>query len=458
MGAAAPAAAQVIEHVTVIDGRGGPLVRDAVVIVEDGRIRAVGPRASTPVPRGIERVDGKSGYLLPGFIDVHVHVTLGPVRIDQSGPSPVPTVEPDPEGSRRSLALLLAHGITTIRDPGGAATTTVAVRDSVARGLLTGPRMFVAGEAIDKTRFAGLTSAVATPDEVRREVRRQAAAGVDLIKLYAWLTPDLVGAGVEEAHTLGLPAVAHLMFTTWTDAARMGLDGIVHILGWSPKLLPAAARPAYQASMVGTQFMYRWLELVDLDAPEMADAITAVGQRHMSFDPTLVVFERAVRGDDPSVTGAPALAWASPVLVQNWRTTFSFSMGWSAEDFARARVAWPKALRLAKLLYERGALITAGTDANNPWTVPGESFHRELELLVEAGIPPLDVISIATRNGAQSLGTLDQFGTVEAGKRADLVLVRDNPLASISATRTVAWVMKDGVMHEPTAVMATIAR
>jgi imidazolonepropionase-like amidohydrolase len=97
-------------------------------------------------------------------------------------------------------------------------------------------------------------------------------------------------------------------------------------------------------------------------------------------------------------------------------------------------------------------LITAGTDANNPWTVAGESFHRELELLVSAGIPPLDVLSIATRNGAKALGRLAEFGTVETGKRADLVLLRDNPLASISATRRVVWVMKNGVRSTPAAI------
>jgi imidazolonepropionase-like amidohydrolase len=387
--------------------------------------------------------------LLPGFVDVHAHVALGPVHIDRSGPAPVAAAAPDPEGSRRSLALLLAHGITTIRDPGGPAARTTALRDSVMRGLLVGPRMFVAGEVIDRTAFAGLTTAVTTPDDVRREVRRQAASGVDLIKLYAGLSPDLVAAGIETAHSLGLPAVAHLMATTWTEAARMGLDGIVHVLGWSPRLLPEQFRAEYQASMAGTQFMYRWLELVDLDSPEMADAIGAVAQRRMILDPTLVVFERAVRGDDPAVTNAPSLALGSPALLANWRSAFSFSLGWSAEDFARARAAWPKALRLTKLLYDRGALIAAGTDANNPWTVPGESFHRELELLVEAGIPPAEVISIATRNGALAVGRLGETGTIEAGKRADLVLLRDDPLAGISATRTIEWVMKDGKKYKP---------
>ena len=121
---------------------------------------------------------------------------------------------------------------------------------------------------------------------------------VDLVKLYATLTPDLMAAGIDEAHRLALPVVAHPMLTTWTEAARLGIDGIVHILGWSAKLLPEAARPAYLAMMGGTQFLYGWLELVEPRGPEMADAIHALAQRGVVLDPTLVVFERAVRVDD----------------------------------------------------------------------------------------------------------------------------------------------------------------
>jgi imidazolonepropionase-like amidohydrolase len=178
-----------------------------------------------------------------------------------------------------------------------------------------------------------------------------------------------------------------------------------------------------------------------------------MAQRRMHLDPTLVVFERGVRGDDPAVIRSPALADASPALLANWRAFFTFSIGWTPDDFARARAAWPKALQLTKRLHDRGVLLTAGTDANNPWTVPGESYHRELELLVESGISPLDVIGIATRNGARALRILDETGTIEAGKRADLVLLRTDPTASISATRGVQWVMTDGVRHDPAAVL-----
>ncbi|MFN0180038.1 MAG: amidohydrolase family protein [Gemmatimonadales bacterium] len=444
----------VIDGATLIDGRGGLPIRDAVVVVAGGRIRAAGRRSEVAVPPGATRLDARGKFLLPGFIDVHAHVTLGPVALERDRTPPTMVAKTDPEGAGRHLALLLASGITTIRDPGGVAARTVGVRDSVARGELLGPRMFVAGEVIDRVNFEGLTRAVSTPDEVRQEVRRQVAVGVDMVKLYFSLEPELVGAGIDEAHRLGVPAIGHLMATTWTEAAAMGIDGIVHLLGGSAKLLPEAARAKYQAMLGGSQFMYGWLEHLDLGAPEILRAVDLLAQRRVTLDPTLVVFERAIRGDQPEVTKAEPLQWASPALLANWRSFFTFNIGWTADDFRRAQAAWPKALGLTKLLYDRGVLLAAGTDANNPWVVPGESFHRELELLGAAGIAPLDVMTIATRNGARLLGIEADVGTIEVGKRADLVLLGADPTRSISATRAVEWVMLGGARHRPAEVIA----
>lgn len=446
--------AHVVVGATVIDGRGGLPLRDAVVVIEGGRIRAVGRRGEVAIPAGAHRVDARGKFVVPGFIDVHAHVTLGPVVLDRTRTPPALVAKTDPGGTERHLAMLLAAGVTTIRDPGGPAERTVAVRDSVGRGELIGPRMVVAGDVIDRQTFDGLTRAVTTPDEVRREVRRQAAIGVDMIKLYSSLEPPLVEAGIDEAHRLGLPAIGHVMATTWTEAAVMGLDGIVHILGWSPKLLPENKRAAYQTMMAGSQFIYGWLELVDLDAPELRRAIDLLAARGVTLDPTLVVFERAVRGDDPAVIRAEALGMASPALRQNWETFFTFNIGWRPDDFRRAKAAWPKALGLTKLLYDRGVLLAAGTDANNPWVVPGESFHRELELLVDAGIPAIDVLTLATRNGARMLGLEHEIGTVEVGKRADLVLLGADPTRVIGATRSVEWVMRGGRRYQPGALLA----
>jgi hypothetical protein len=298
---------------------------------------------------------------------------------------------------------------------------------------------------------------VADVDGVRTAVQEDASAGVDMVKLYVSLTPDLLGAAIEEAHAEGIEAVAHLMMTSWTDAANLGLDHILHIVPGSPELLPEASRADYMAMMLrGTQFMYGWFEHADFDGPEIVEMIDALVKNDVSVDPTLVIFEGMVRGDDPFYTENDALAMAAPSLVANWRAWFNFNTGWTPDDFGAARAAWPKFLELTKRLYDAGVTITAGTDANNPWIVPGHSFHRELELLVEAGIDPLEVVKIATHNGAKVIGLLEETGTVEAGKWADLVLLGADPISDISNSRQIEWVMQSGRIHRPDDLLAVV--
>jgi imidazolonepropionase-like amidohydrolase len=138
------------------------------------------------------------------------------------------------------------------------------------------------------------------------------------------------------------------------------------------------------------------------------------------------------------------LRYAPASLLQNWRDDFTLTRGWTAADFDSARAVWPRLLAFEKLLYDRGVLVTVGTDANNPWVAPGPSFHRELELLVDAGIPALQVLKLATHNGAEALGLLDSVGTVALGKRADLVVLDANPITDIRNTRRIDLVVQNG--------------
>lgn len=444
-----------IESVTLIDGTGRAPVPNRSVLVVDGRIARVGAVGSIEVPDDAARVDGRGRWLTPGFIDTHAHFSLGPVELGVHNGVPTMTMAADPDVPLRTLRTLLAHGVTSARDPGGDPVQLVALREAVTTGGLVGPRLRVAGMVIDQTNVPGLVETVTTPDEVRAAVRAHVAAGVDMIKLYTSLTPELVEAGIDEARALGVQSVAHLMMTSWTDAAEMGLDQALHIIPGSPDLLPVDRRgELFQEMQRGTQFMYAWFELVDLDGPEIGEMIEALVRHDVSVDPTLVLFEGMVRGDDPFYTEADALELASPSLVANWQSHFNFNGGWSDSDYAEARAAWPTFLELARRLHEGGVMLTAGTDANNPWIVPGASLHRELELLVQAGIPALDVLTIATRNGARVMQIDDEVGTIEVGKWADLVLLGSDPVTDISNVRDVEWVMQAGRRYEPGSLMA----
>lgn len=453
-----PGPALAIRGVTLIDGTGEPPRSATTVIVRGERIVAVGPDREVPVPDGAEIVPGEGRFLLPGFVDTHAHLTMGPVGVAEVDGKPTLSMEPADGIEERTLATLLAFGVTSVRDPGGPGERTVAAREAVARGELTGPRAVVAGEVIDRAPFPGLVTTVASKGEVRSEVRRQAALGVDLVKVYVSLGPELIAAAVEEAHDHDLPVVGHLQATTWAEAAQMGIDGIVHVTPGSAELLPPDAREAYAASPGALAFP-AWFDLVDLESDVVRRNVRALVEHGVSLDLTLVAFEAAFFGDRPRFTSeAPGLQLAHPALRENWASFFNFNVGWTEETFRTAHRVWPKVLHFTRMLWEAGVHLSAGTDANNPYVVPGESLHRELELLVAAGIPPAEVLRIATRDGAEAAGLLGETGTVEPGKRADLVLLEADPLEAIDNTRKIVWVMKDGRRFDPETLLEGLAR
>lgn len=437
----------VVRGATLIDGNGGPPRAAMAVVIRGRNITGISPVAGFRVPAGARVIDAKGRWLVPGFIDMHAHANVSPTELDSV--TKAFRVTPDSSVHGRTLRSLLAMGVTTIRDPAGPAEQEVAVRDSVAAGKIVGPRMFVAGEAIDQSVGPGLIATVHTEDDVRSAVRRQAAIGVDYIKLYATLTPPLVRAGIDEAHAFHKKAIGHLFLTSWTEGANAGIDGLLHAVPSSPRLLRPDRRAAFMSGFHNTRFMFQWFEYADFASPEIDSMITAMIAHHVVHDPTLVTFEAMAWGDDPRITQNPDLVLAAPSMVANWRSSFTLTQGWLKQDFDSAKAVWPKLLQFEKLLYDRGVLLTVGTDANNPFTAPGGSFHREMELLVSAGIPPRCVIRLATRNGAEALGMLDSLGTVAVGKLADMVLLDADPFADIRNTRRIEWVMKGGEIFRP---------
>ena len=432
----------VIRGVTLIDGNGGPPIADAVVVIEGDRIAAVGRAGDVEIPEGMPVEEARGHFLLPGLIDVHAHAL-------------VPTCESSPGGARvsgfdwelseRLLAALLRFGITTVRSPATPTQLGVAMRDSLARGAVAGPRLLVSGEFIDGRRMS--------PQAVREEIRTQAAAGVDYIKLYSRLPPEAVRAGVEEAHRQGLPVIGHLQATTWTEGLDAGIDHLTHAAPWTEEMLSPAGVTQYRSTRGNASPMRAridWLESLDLEGPEVGALISALVEHEIFLDPTLVAFDTKFSYDAagrqpvaPRYRDHPD-AEAAPGLPDMWRTCGTPTDTWTPDDFRRAEAAWPTLLDLVRRYHEGGVRLTTGSDTPNAWVIPGESLHREMALLVDAGIAPGDVLQMATRNGADALGLLDQIGTVEVGKQADLVLLTADPLANIANTRRIAWVMQAG--------------
>jgi imidazolonepropionase-like amidohydrolase len=436
----------ILENVIVIDGTGAAPVPGRTIVIDGDRIVAVGPSAAMTTWRG-RRVDLSGRWVMPGLIDMHAHMAFGPVEFAVANGVPSARLTPDADVGRAFARELLRWGVTTVRNPGGPTAEAVAIRDAIARGEIPGPRIVTAGAVIDRTPFEGLAALVRTPADVVAEVARQAEAGVDFVKLYAALPPEFVKAGVEAAHARGLAAVGHLWLTDWKTAADLGLDGIVHALPLAEAQLPPAAREPFRRGISGSQVMYQWFEHADVDGPEIGEAARAMAERGVAWDPTLVTVESIFFGDEPRLTSSPSLDCVPASLRASWRA-FVRAAGWSPDDFRRAKAQFDKALALTGRLHRAGVRIVAGTDLAMPWIVPGESLHREMELLVRAGLTPLEAIAAATGRAAEGLGRDRGVGTIAAGRRADLVILDANPAADIRATRAIRAVWQGGtVVH-----------
>jgi imidazolonepropionase-like amidohydrolase len=396
-----------------------------------------------PIPRGARVVDVSGKYLVPGFVEAHGHLAIGSWELDTTGGKRRLRYAYDDLDSQELTRSQLAFGITTVRNPAAPTAEGVALRNRVRWGELAGPRIITSGAPLDAPGPNTAIDPVATPADARAAVDRQAAAGVDFIKVYSGLDSALIAAAVDQAHLHGMKVVGHLWRTSWTDAARAGIDGITHIIVNNAKLLPAAKRDEYAKSIRGGQFMYDWFKYADFDGPEIREMIATLVEHRITIDPTLVGFEDVAWYDDSTHYPKEASLYVPPTFARK-SAAMNALRGWSAADYVSARQQFARMQELTRRLHQAGIPLTAGTDGANPWM-----YHRELELLAASGIPNADVIRIATRNGAVQLGLASEFGTVEVGKRADLVVLDADPVADIRNTRRIAWVMHDGQLARP---------
>lgn len=457
LGAGASAGATrriVVQDVTVIDGSGGPALPHRDVRIEGFRISGIAPTGAIAPTRGAEVLDGRGRFLVPGFVDMHAHVTYLEWTRDAEGRS---IGVYDRATTEKALKLLLAFGVTTVRNPGAPAEEAVRLREDLAHGRVIGPKLFTAGEPLDRAAdFDGLMRPVGSVEDVRREVARQAKIGVDFIKLYAGLPPALVAAGIAEAHGHGLKAIGHLQATSWREAADLGIDGLCHGASWAPEELAPERREAYRRAVASRGPMKARLDWLDAAEPHgrvLTATIRSLVNHGVSVDPTLVAYESKFKGDDPKYTESADLELAPGPMRASF-PRISFVSDWSVHEFQRGHDLWSKMMTLARLYSEDGVLLTVGSDEPNAWLVPGPSFHREMALLVEAGIAPREVLKMATANAARALGIASRAGTIEAGKRADLVLLSADPTADIANTRKIEWVMKAGDRYDPQKLLA----
>lgn len=441
----------VYHGMSIVDPVTRSVLPDAHILVEDGRIAGLGQGPAPDGWRTAPAHDMTGLYALPGLIDTHAHITLGPadVAIEDGQPRLKALHRPDIIG--HNARKLLGAGVTTIRNPAGDGAANRAYASTVAADPAFGPEARYAGEVIDRPAlpFDGLVTQPRPDLSIREIVGRQADAGAHFIKLYENLTEADLIEGVAAAREHGLPTIAHLSDVSWTQAARLGVDAFVHLMPTSPDLLPADLRDAYvdQLRPGGFKF-FEWWEAVDLDGPEIAELIEVLVAENVHVEATLTAFEPAYWGDDEQLL-VRAGADAHPDMMANWEAGFRFDAGWQAADYARARAAWPKVLRFLRMLHEAGVALTIGTDLSNPFVSPSGSMAREMILHAEAGIPVWDVLRLATADAADRIGVGGRTGRLAAGMEADIVFLGRDPSLDLSAVADVRAVLSNGAAVSP---------
>jgi imidazolonepropionase-like amidohydrolase len=396
---------------TLIDGTGAAPLADATVIIRDGRIAAVGPRTKVKIPEHAKVVDAKGKYILPGLWDMHAHfeqVEWGPIY--------------------------LAAGVTTVRDCGNEFEFITAVRDAIAQGHGLGPRLLLAGIVDGSGPMTIGVERVDTPEQARQWVDRYHAAGFQQMKIYSSVKLEELKAVADEAHRLGMTVTGHIPEGLDAyQAIAAGQDQINHI-----SFIADIMHAPFAADMSRLDKMKAAANL-DLDSPESHKALSFLTEHHTVVDPTMALFEFfTATTAKPPASFEPGLAKIAPELAEQLTDVAPPS---DRSDIGEK--LFEKELAIVGALHKEGIPIVAGTDQ----TVPGYSLHREMELYVLAGFTPMEAIQAATIVPARVMGLEKESGTVEKGKRGDLILINGNPLEDIHATRNVEYVITNGTMY-----------
>jgi imidazolonepropionase-like amidohydrolase len=422
-----------------------------VIVVRD-RIEAVGPFGTVAVPHGATILDGRGKFLIPGLADMHVHLTAAG----------------EPDGSRKfMIPLLLANGITTVRDMGGYLESLVPLRDEIRKGKRLGPQIFYVGPYLDGSPPSFQPSfVVMNRTQANEDVRQLVQRGADFIKVQSMLSRDAYFAIAEAARREHKTLVGHVPdHVTAAETADAGQHSIEHLTN----VLRGCSRD--EARLMREQFylppkketleqaharVVRWQrELLDSYSQPAADALIAkFVAKDVWQTPTLVLLKnnafptwRAAAANDDREKYIPRATLAL------WKKGRDEQMRFvtPAESDLRTQL-FAKSAALVEVMQRSGVKNLAGTDSPAPYVFPGFALHEELAMLVDAGLTPMEALQAATRNAAELLGTTKDSGTIAPGKYADLALLDANPEEHIRNTRKLRAVVVRGKLLDRNAL------
>lgn len=419
----------VFTNVNVADMATGKTIPRQTVIVQGDKVAAVGPIREVPVPQGAIGIDGTGKTLMPGLYDMHVHISPANPSADADATVALQRAE-------TYIQVFLTAGVTTVRNMAGT-PLHLQLREKVAKGEALGPRIFSCGPILE-TRFtfpemAEFGELVTTAEDARQAVRRQKAAGFDFIKVYNDIEADIYDAIIETAREVGIRVVGHVAFQKGLfGALNARQDSIEHLRSYDFAVDTRSGEVPWER--------YKgWLYATPQRIEELAERTAEAGVWNA---PTMVV-EHSMRADDELDLPAEELPSFLPEWLANELDSSDLASIFSSDQRQTLKDGRPARGAMVAALDRVGAGVLAGSDCPGCRLVPGRSLVREIELMVEAGLSPWRALCTATTNAAAFLGESGE-GIVRAGARADLVLLDADPLADISALRSVTGIALNG--------------
>jgi imidazolonepropionase-like amidohydrolase len=429
-----PPRALAITHVSVVPMTHNTVLPDMTVVVRDGRIAALGPAAATTIPRGAAVIDGRGQFLMPGLADMHVHLFADDGAVpDSAAPA--------------ELGVMIANGVTVARVMIGT-PQHLALRQDVAARRVLGPRLWVASPQLSG-EDGEHTYVARTAEEARAAVQRAADAGYDFIKLTNRISRPVYDAIVDAARTRGIPVVGHVDPAVGVRRALETGQQLEHLDGFFEAVLADSAAGMPSVTQMGLFQAASWASLDHIDDRKVAELAALTGRAGAFVGPTHNVFNNAfgVGWSDSAIASWPDLQLWPRARLEGYRR--ARARYWSA---AAAEFRTPERRRryvavrhaLVKGIHDAGGRILAGSDTPEWFNSYGWGLHRELQELVAAGLTPYQALAAATVHPAAFLRQEREWGTIETGKRADLVLLAGNPLADIRNTERIAGVLVGG--------------
>lgn len=431
----------IFTHVTIIDTAGGPNKTDMTVFITGDRVTEIKKTSKVRRAKGTQIIDATAKFLIPGLWDMHVHWY-----------------------DERYFPLFIANGVTGMRimwgDP-----DHFKQREEISKGSLIGPRMIIASPIIDGPMPVMPDSiSVSNEAEARQAVRQVKEMGYDFVKVYQLLPREAYFAIADESKKLGIPFAGHIPSSiSATEASNAGQRSVEHLGGGLGILLACTNKEeelrkerekAYRdfsrqkpptRSRLGAfgTFHKKVLEAIDV---KNASSLFALFVKNSTWQcPTLTVLRSGSFLDDKKFTNDPRLKYMTKAEGESWELKHNpIASSNTAEDWAIEKKVYHKELEVVGAMRRAGVEMLAGTDVLNPFCFPGFSLHDELGLLVEAGLTPMEALQAATYNPAKFLGLTDSLGTVDTGKKADLVLLEANPLEDIGNTKKITAVVIGG--------------